>query len=124
MPGTLQRRDVGTVSSVDLRESYQVGANAARLALAGETGYMSTIIREPGQAYAVRHDKVELDVVANAERKFPAQWIAPDRVGVTDGYVRWATPLLGEPLPRFSHFTPKHADAAGLPPYTPQAQKK
>ena len=122
--GTLQRRDIGTVSSVDLRESYEVGANAARLALAGETGYMSTIIREPGDAYAVRYDKVELDVVANAERKFPAQWIAPNRVDVTEGYVTWATPLLGDPLPRFSRFTPKYAASAGLPPYTPQAARE
>jgi len=122
--GTLQRRDIGTVSSVDLQEAYQVGANAARLALAGETGYMSTIIREPGDSYAVRYDKVELDVVANAERTFPAQWIAPSKVDVTDEFVRWARPLLGEPLPRFTRFKAKYADTAGLPPYVPQAHRR
>jgi len=120
VPGTRQRREAGSVSSTDLKEAYEVGANAARLALEGHSGHMSTILREPGDAYAVRYEKVKLDVVANAERKFPARWIAPSKVDVTDEFVRWAKPLIGDPLPRFTRFEPKLAGRAGLPEYTPQ----
>ncbi|RKY72964.1 MAG: 6-phosphofructokinase [Candidatus Latescibacterota bacterium] len=103
-PGTRQRREIAYVSETDLREAYQVGAYAVKLALAGEEGFMATIIREPGSAYKVRYDKVPLDRVANSKREFPRQWIAPDKVDVTDDFVNWAMPLIGDVLPRFTEF--------------------
>ncbi len=103
-PGTKQRREIATVSEVDLEEAYQVGVNAARIALTGETGFMSTIIREPGSKYKVTYGCVPLKVVANAERRFPSQWISSDKVDVTDDFIKWATPLLGGDLPLFANF--------------------
>ncbi|MFA5394223.1 MAG: diphosphate--fructose-6-phosphate 1-phosphotransferase [Candidatus Ratteibacteria bacterium] len=103
-PGTKQRREIGTVSEVDLFEAYQVGAKAARIALEGEGGFMATIIRAPGLKYQVAFDKVLLKTVANAERKFPAEWIAKDRIDVTEDFIKWALPLLGGPLPVFADF--------------------
>lgn len=103
-PGTRQRRETVYVSEVDLKEAYQVGAYAAKLALKGEDSFMSTIMRVPGDTYKVRHDKVPLDVVANSKREFPQEWIAPNRIDVTDEFVNWAMPLIGEPLPRFAKF--------------------
>ncbi|MCK4418087.1 MAG: 6-phosphofructokinase, partial [Candidatus Latescibacteria bacterium] len=103
-PGTRQRREIAYASETDLKEAYQVGAYAVKLALAGEGGFMVTIIREPGSAYRVRYDKVPLNTVANSEREFPRQWITPDKVDVTDGFVNWALPLIGDALPRFTEF--------------------
>ncbi len=103
-PGTRQRRETAYVSEVDLKEAYQVGAYAAKLALKGEDGFMSTIMRVPGDTYKVRHDKVPLNVVANSKREFPKEWIAPNRIDVTDEFVNWAMPLIGEPPPRFAKF--------------------
>ena len=60
---------------------------------------MSTILRDPGLIYNVRYDKVPLDVVANSERTFPKEWIAASRVDVTDDFVRYAQPLIGENWP-------------------------
>jgi 6-phosphofructokinase 1 len=57
---------------------------------------MSTILRRPGPIYNVDYDKVQLELVANSERKFPAHWIAPNRIDVTDDFVRYARPLIGE----------------------------
>jgi len=103
-PGTRQRREIAYVSEVDREEAYQVGTYAARIALSGENGFMSTIIRKPGNVYKVSYDKVLLGVVANSERKFPEEWITSDRVDVTDDFINWAQPLIGGPLPRFAKF--------------------
>jgi len=122
-PGTRQRREFATVSSVDLEEAYQVGANAARIALTGESGFMSTIIREPGQQYKIRFDKVPLSVVANAERKVPDAWISSDRIDVTDGFVKWAMPLIGPRLPKMARFKEIYAEKV-CPAYIPFGERR
>lgn len=103
-PGTKQRRELATTSEVDLKEAYLVGAHAAKIALAGDSGYMATIIRESCKEYKVRYDKVPLQTVANAEREFPPEWIASDRTDVTDEFVKWALPLIGTQIPKFTDF--------------------
>ena len=103
-PGTRQRRELAYVSEVDREEAYQVGVHSARMALEGQDGYMATIVREPGTIYRVKYDKVPLDVVANAEREFPEEWIAENKGDVSDGFVKWALPLIGGPLPEFTRF--------------------
>ena len=60
---------------------------------------MSTILRDPGHIYNVRYDKVPLELVANSERSLPEAWIAPNRLDVTDDFVRYAQPLIGESWP-------------------------
>ena len=120
VPGTLQRRDIDRASPVDLREAYEVGAHAARLALDGRSGLMATILRKPGDDYAVEYGQAPLADVANAERTFPAEWIAEGRTDVTDGFVRWATPLIGGPLPEFADIEPIAPPDAGLAPYVPE----
>jgi len=103
-PGTKQRRDFYTTSSVDLKEAYEVGRHAAEIALKGENGYMATILRKSGENYSVYYDKIPFDIVANAERKFPEEWISEDRVDVKDEFIKWAEPLIGEDLPSFAEF--------------------
>ncbi len=103
-PGTRQRREIAYVSEVDREEAYQVGAYAAEIALSGENGFMSTIVRNPDLPYKVNYDKILLDTVANSEREFPKKWIASNRVDVTDEFINWALPLVGSPLPRFAKF--------------------
>jgi len=103
-PGTRQRREAAYASEIDKEEAYQTGAYAAKIALAGENGFMSTIIRKPGGIYKITYDKVPLDVVANSEREFPQEWISVDRMDVTDEFIEWALPLIGSPLPRFAKF--------------------
>jgi len=103
-PGTRQRREIAYVSEVDKEEAYRVGVYAAQIALSGENGFMSTIIRKPGGIYKITYDKVPLNIVANSERKFPEEWISIDKVDVTDEFIEWALPLIGSPLPRFAKF--------------------
>ena len=105
VPGTDQRHSMAYASPVDLDEAYYLGQTALQLAAAGQSGYMATILRQPlfnektaGCVYSVRYDKVSLAEVANSERTFPAAWIAADGCDVTDDFVRYARPLLGNDM--------------------------
>jgi len=129
--GTHQRNDIATASTVDLAEAYAVGQKAALLAAEGESGYMSTILRDAGPVYRVRYDKVPLSVVANSERTFPAHWIAESRTDVTDDFVAYARPLIGNDWPsiplvdglqRFARLEPIFAEQK-LSGYTPQGYR-
>ncbi|MPN52162.1 Pyrophosphate--fructose 6-phosphate 1-phosphotransferase [bioreactor metagenome] len=60
---------------------------------------MSTILREPGCIYQVRYDKAPLELVANSERTFPAEWISADKADVTDDFLNYVRPLIGEDFP-------------------------
>jgi 6-phosphofructokinase 1 len=131
VPGTDQRDSIIYASAVDLEEAYQVGRQAAIIAVEEGSGYMATILREPGPIYRVRYDKVPLEVVANSERTLPANWIAPSRTDVTDEFVRYARPLMGEDWPsvplvaglqRFTRFKPAFAEKQ-LAEYAPQAYR-
>ena len=128
-PGTDQRHNMIYASTVDLEEAYRVGQEAARIAAEEGSGYMATILREPRMIYDVRYDKVPFSVVANSERSFPEAWIATNRLDVTDDFVRYARPLIGDSWPtiplvdgrqRFARLRPIFA-ATKLPPYVPQA---
>ena len=130
--GTDQRSTCTYASVVDLDEAYKVGQQAALIAQSGENGWMATILREPGPIYNVRYDKVPLEKVANSERTFPKAWLAPNGIDVTDDFVRYAKPLVGEDwasVPvvngrqRFTRFKPVFADRK-LPAYTLQALRK
>lgn len=129
VPGTDQRSTSAYASIVDLDEAYKVGQQAVLIAHSGENGWMSTILREPGPIYNVRYDKAPLEAVANSERSFPEAWIAPNKTDVTDAFLRYAMPLIGEDWPsvpvvngrqRFARFKAVFAEQK-LPRYTLQA---
>ncbi len=130
--GTDQRHSMAYASTVDLEEAYRSGQMAALLAARGESGYMSTILREPGDIYSARYDKVPLAEVANSERTFPARWITADGCDVTDDFLKYAQPLVGEDMvslpmiggrQRLTRFSPIFAGQK-LPKYTPEADRK
>ncbi len=81
---------------VDLEEAYQVSRQAAEIAARAGNGWMATILRQPGSDYSVRYDKAPLELAANSERRLPAAWIAPNRLDVTDEFVQYARPLIGD----------------------------
>ncbi|MFM1919954.1 MAG: hypothetical protein RLZZ303_1588 [Candidatus Hydrogenedentota bacterium] len=129
VPGTDQRATAAYASVVDLDEAYRVGQKAVEIAAAGEHGYMATILRRPGIIYNVDYDKVPLEAVANSERTLPKAWIAPSKTDVTDDFLRYAQPLIGEDwasVPvingrqRFTRFKPVFAEKK-LPAYQLQA---
>ncbi|MDD5697973.1 MAG: diphosphate--fructose-6-phosphate 1-phosphotransferase [Victivallaceae bacterium] len=129
--GTDQRSTAVYASIVDLDEAYRAGQKAVELAAAGEGGFMATIRRDLGIIYSVRYGKVPLAEVANSERFFPQQWIAPDKTDVTDEFMKYVRPLIGEDWPsvplingrqRFARLEPRFA-AKKLPAYIPEAAR-
>lgn len=99
IPGTDQRHSMITASTVDLEEAYRVGQQAVQIAAEEGTGYMATIIREPGSTYAVSYGKAPLAQMAKSKRQFPTEWITESKMDVTDEFVQYAGPLIGEELP-------------------------
>lgn len=129
VPGTDQRNAIAYASVVDLEEAYGVGCHAVEIARTEGSGWMATILRDRSQAgYRVAYDKVPLQQVANSERLFPASWIAPSRIDVTDAFLDYAFPLIGNDwvsvptirgLPRFARISPRLVPSK-LPRYVPQ----
>ncbi len=129
--GTDQRHNMVYASTVDLDEAYKLGQKATMIAAQDGSGFMSTILREPGPIYNVRFDKVPLGLVANSERNFPKAWLSANRIDVTDDFIRYAQPLIGEHWPtiplvdgrqRFARLEMIFAKQI-LPAYYPQAYR-
>lgn len=128
--GTDQRDAIIYASTIDLDEAYKVGQKAVEIALKDGNGWMATILRTPGLIYHVTFDKVPLEKVALSERNFPEKWITSSRVDVTDEFLDYVRPLIGEdwvsvPLvngrQRFTHFKRVFAEKK-LPEYQLQGK--
>ena len=131
IPGTEQRHGMAYASTVDLDEAYRVGWMAAQMAARGEGGYMASILRDPAPVYQIRYDKVPLPEVAGSERSFPPDWIASSGVDVTDEFLEYCRPLVGEEMvslplvngrQRMTRFKPIYAEQT-LSPYVPKADR-
>jgi 6-phosphofructokinase len=129
--GTDQRNSIGYASEVDLDEAYKVGVKALELAANGESGFMSTILRIPGPKYGVTFDKVPLPEVANSERTFPDKWITGNGTDVSDEFVAYCKPLVGDTMiqlpmengrQRLARIKPIFAEQK-LAKYVPQADR-
>ena len=128
--GTDQRDTMIYASTIDLDEAYKVGQKAVDIAINKGNGWMATILREPGFIYNVKFDKVPLEKVALSERFFPEKWLTKNRIDVTNEFLNYVRPLIGEDwvsVPvidgrqRFTKFKPAFAEKK-LPVYTPEAQ--
>jgi ATP-dependent phosphofructokinase / diphosphate-dependent phosphofructokinase len=101
-PGTIQRMATAYVSSVDRDEAELVGRRAVGLAAEGVSRVMVTLERLGGPGYSVATGTVSLDVVANQQRLVPDAFISPGGNAMSQAFVDYATPLIGEPLPQFT----------------------
>jgi len=119
VPGVLQRATSIFASEVDVEEAYRVGRKAVEIAVNDGGGWMATIRRRPGDAYRAYYDKVPLDTVAGSQRVLPGGWLSEDELDVTDEFVRYARPLIGDCWPavpienglqRFARIQPLYVD--------------
>ena len=102
-PGLLGRVSVGLMSQVDQREAEEAGAVAVRSAVEGKTGFMVGFqtVREP--EYRSETCLIPLEQVANAEKKFPLEWIGADGASIKPAFRDYCLPLLGEYDNRFTY---------------------
>jgi 6-phosphofructokinase 1 len=100
-PGTIQRMATAYVSNIDQQEAELVGREAVRLVAGGASGVMVSLEREDGPVYRVHTGTTPLEVVANQQKRLPDAFIKVSGTGMTDAFVDYARPLIGEPLPDF-----------------------
>ncbi len=96
----LQRSAAHLASKVDVDEAFMVGKLAVQEALKGVTDRFIGIKRESSNPYKASFPLLPLDIVANAERKVPLEWILPHGAGLTNDYVEYALPLIQGDNPR------------------------
>ena len=95
---------------------------------------MASILRSDRDNYTVEYGRAPLAEVANSERHFPTDWITPCGTDVTDDFVRYARPLIGDDwvsvpmidgrlrMARLNRGKEMFADQK-LPAYIPQADR-
>ena len=106
---TLQRCASHLASRTDVNEAYAVGGAAAAAAFAGESGRMIALKRVSNYPYQCITEPVDVQQVANLEKKVPLEWITPDGMQVTEAFEEYARPLiLDEVTPVYVNGTPRH----------------
>jgi 6-phosphofructokinase 1 len=95
-PDVIQRSSSELASPVDRTLARLVGEAAVLQGLEGRSGVMIALERR-GSEWGTR--AVALREVAGREKTLPAEFIAPDGFDVTQGFLDWARPLVGEPFP-------------------------
>jgi 6-phosphofructokinase 1 len=69
------------------------------MALKEGTGKMATILRDySASGYQVYFDSVDLEIIANSARFLPPEWISKSGIDVTDDFIDYAMPLIGEEM--------------------------
>jgi 6-phosphofructokinase len=94
-PGLLGRSSMAFVSEVDWREAYLCGQAAAAAAVAGHSDVMISLVRAAGAEYRITTGLTPLAEIAERERLFPLEWIAPEGNDVRPEFLEYARPLLG-----------------------------
>lgn len=106
----LQRCAAHCASGTDIAESFMSGKVAVESAVAGITDKMVGFKCTRDQdGYKCEPELFDLSVVANAEKKFPREWINEEGNNVNEEFIRYCLPLIqGETgmqkedgLPRF-----------------------
>jgi ATP-dependent phosphofructokinase / diphosphate-dependent phosphofructokinase len=96
--GYLQRCFMGCRSERDAREAREVGEKAVQYAMWDNVDG-SVVIRRPVLNYSVDYDLVPLEKVAGKTRHMPDNFINEAGNGVTDDFMNYCRPLLGDGMP-------------------------
>ncbi len=108
----LQRCAAHCASKTDITESFNAGKTAVEKALEGCTDKMVGFVRGTRCGkYACKYELFDLNVVANTEKKIPAEWFNETKDGMNQQFIDYALPLIqGETdlpkedgLPKFVH---------------------
>ena len=92
--------DFVRASEIDLREAYQCGAEAVKLAEKGESGKMVSIVRDSNNPYIISFGKVPLRDVAVAAKPMPREYFNKEGNHVSQAFIDYMKPLAGD-LPEF-----------------------
>jgi len=106
----LQRCAAHVASENDLEESYMAGKEAVGAAVSGITDKMVGFERIPGKKYECKTVLIDLEKVANREKKIPLEWINESGTGLLKSFIDYAAPLIeGHMEYPSKNGLPKHA---------------
>ncbi len=86
---------------IDQHEAYQCGATAVSLAREENSGVMVSMNRVSSEPYEITYSTVSLEEVAVRAKPMPGEFINIEGNYVTDEFIRYARPLVGD-LPDYS----------------------
>ncbi len=90
----LQRCAGHILSKTDIEESGNLGAKAVELAVDGKSGLMASLTRVSDAPYTVEYSGVDIQKIANKEKKIPREWINEAGNGVKEELITYLTPLV------------------------------
>ena len=90
----LQRCGAHLASRTDITEAFQVGGAAAKAAFEGITAKMVALKRLSNDPYQCTTELVDIDQVANFEKKVPLEWINEARTDMLPDFLNYARPLI------------------------------
>lgn len=99
-PGLGIRASIAWQSSVDRDEAEMCGRAAVDAVVAGETAKMVAIRRLSDAPYRSETFLTDIRDVMMTERKMPEEYINDEGNGVTEAFLNYVRPLLGNPLPK------------------------
>jgi 6-phosphofructokinase len=94
--GYLQRSFPGFQSPVDADEARRCGRQAVRYALEHDNGSVAMKRTGSGKNYGIELFRTELKNVAEKTKSMPDEFLNADGNGVTDRYLEYALPLVGQ----------------------------
>ena len=100
--GYLQRSFAGLQSEVDAREARWCGRHAVQYAMQENSGSVAIRRLGNGPDYKVELFRTELSNVAEKTKSMPDEFINAEGNGVTDAFIEYAMPLVGD-LPKTEH---------------------
>ena len=98
-PGLLGRSSMNFVSPVDRKEAIEAGTVAVKAVLNGESGKMVAFERISSNPYQAKPFLTDISRVMLEEKKLPEKFINKRGNGVTQEFLDWCRPLIGEAFP-------------------------
>ncbi|HYF82691.1 MAG TPA: 6-phosphofructokinase [Clostridia bacterium] len=107
---SIQRCAAHWASLTDNEESFLCGQMAVRYAIEGHTGKMVGMARGKGKEYTCETQLIDLNDVANIEKKIPAEWMNEEGNFVKQPLIDYMRPLImGEVKIRMENGLPRYA---------------
>jgi len=96
IPGFDQRSDANFVSALDLQRALCVGRYTVERLFDGQKDFLGSIGRSSFSSHRVQYTAISFDEINNYSRTMPDHWIMKGAFDVTDDYVDYILPLIGD----------------------------
>lgn len=112
----MQRCSSHICSKTDIDEAEQIGSEAVKAAMRGETGVTMVFKRVSDKPYLVTIETAETSLMANKEKFFPRKWINAAGNDVSEEAIKYFLPLIqGEVDVFMKNGMPRHFKYSNIP---------